>query len=414
LAAGAWSAVQLLSLESNRRTLQDDAVELSKIKYGLFNVDEWKLITSRIISEKIDELDLSDTERKDMRVKIIGFLSEVIAELKNRFRAENSRGLMGFIKREGASFFGVFDQMERDIPVFADEILAFLDDPNNRADLKAYLTEKVNTYADNTFSETDYNLHNEILMRHGHEDRKEAISQLQGQVDALQFERRPFSLLIFTLMGMSLLYLMLVRRSDVWVLSSIIMLSLIALLLGVLLPMIEIDARIDKLGFQLLGEPVTFTDQVLYYKSKSILEVVELMVLQGKADLLAVGLLVLAFSVLFPLSKMLASLMYLHRPAARSGAVLRFFVFKTGKWSMADVMVVAIFMAYIGFSGILSEQLSQLEGITRDADILTTNKSSLQLGFFMFSAFVVLSLAVSQRLVRYTVPTAADAGVRTT
>jgi uncharacterized paraquat-inducible protein A len=32
-------------------------------------------------------------------------------------------------------------------------------------------------------------------------------------------------------------------------------------------------------------------------------------------------------------------------------------VFKTGKWSMADVIVVAIFMAYIGFSGIVGEQL---------------------------------------------------------
>lgn len=73
-------------------------------------------------------------------------------------------------------------------------------------------------------------------------------------------------------------------------------------------------------------------------------------------------------------------------------------VFKTGKWSMADVMVVAIFMSYIGFSGILTEQLNQLEGLTNKIDILTTNKSSLQIGFFLFTSFAILSLLVSQKL----------------
>jgi len=65
---------------------------------------------------------------------------------------------------------------------------------------------------------------------------------------------------------------------------------------------------------------------------------------------------------------------------------------------MADVMVVAIFMSYIGFSGILTEQLNQLEGLTNKIDILTTNKSSLQIGFFLFTSFAVLSLLVSQKL----------------
>ena len=37
--------------------------------------------------------------------------------------------------------------------------------------------------------------------------------------------------------------------------------------------------------------------------------------------------------------------------------IVRFLVFKSGKWSMADVMVVAIFMSYIGFTGIISSQL---------------------------------------------------------
>src|SRR5690606_17170487 len=191
-------------------------------------------------------------------------------------------------------------------------------------------------------------------------------------------------------------------------LTVVIATAFLPLILGILLPMIEIDARISEMRFQLLGEQVRFSDQVIFYKSKSILEVVELMADQGKPDLLAVGFLVFAFSVLFPLCKLISSLIFLSRKGRRNNKFLNFMIFKTGKWSMADVMVVAIFMSYIGFSGIVSEQLGQLEGLAKNADILTTNQSSLQTGFFMFAAFVLFSLSISQRMTSFVVNTASE------
>lgn len=63
---------------------------------------------------------------------------------------------------------------------------------------------------------------------------------------------------------------------------------------------------------------------------------------------------------------------------------------------MADVLVVAIFMSYIGFSGILSSQLDQLQNISENLSILTTNNSELQSGFYFFLGFVILSISISQ------------------
>lgn len=68
---------------------------------------------------------------------------------------------------------------------------------------------------------------------------------------------------------------------------------------------------------------------------------------------------------------------------------------------MADVLVVAIFMAYIGFSSILSEQLSQLEKLSDSLQVLTTNRSELNTGFFMFFGFVCLSLVVSHKMAQW-------------
>ena len=71
--------------------------------------------------------------------------------------------------------------------------------------------------------------------------------------------------------------------------------------------MIEIDARISEMSFSFLNESVVFKDQVLFYKSKSIYEVVTLMLSQHKFDLIAVGTLIFLFSVLFPISKLISS-----------------------------------------------------------------------------------------------------------
>lgn len=393
-----WAGANLYIIEGERRALTEDATELAKIKYGIFNVDAWKRIAARIIAAKIEEFDLSPSERREMRAKINAFLTDVIGELKERFEEENRKGVLGFLRREGASFFGIFDKMERDIPVFTDQIISFLDDPANRDELRSFLTEKTEAYADQTFAETDYTLYNEVLQRTGAESGAAALERLRAEIIRAEQEKRPFLTLIYTVIALCFAFLVFSRRIDKWALSFMAGASLVVLFLGVMMPMIEIDARITRLSFQLSGEPVVFTDQVLYFKSKSILEVVGLMIGQGKADLLAVGVLVFAFSVLFPAGKTAASLVFLHFRKMRSDRFLRFMVFKTGKWSMADVMVVAIFMSYIGFSGILSEQLGQLEGIAKNADVLTTDHSRLQTGFFMFFGFVVLSLGTAQRL----------------
>ena len=65
---------------------------------------------------------------------------------------------------------------------------------------------------------------------------------------------------------------------------------------------------------------------------------------------------------------------------------------------MADVFVIAIIMAFIGFEGIVTDQLSQLKNVSESVDILTTNNSSVLFGFFSFTAFVVVSIAISHRI----------------
>lgn len=393
-----YLSVTVYETETEKRKIKEDLIELSKIKYGLFSVDEWKKILADIITKKIEEFDLEGADRPEMRRRISDLLHIVINDLKDAFHEKNSRKLFGFVNEIGAGVFGIFDDMERQIPSFTEKIIDFMNDPKNRKAIRGYIIKKLNTYADKTFSKIDYSTHDKIISEYGFKDREEALSELKLRVDELDSKNRPYQIGLITLAivtGLFISFSKTITKSGYLILTAI---CFVFLLGGLLLPMIEIDARVAEMNFNLLGEPVTFQDQVLYYKSKSILEVVRLMMTQSRIDLIFVGLLVLTFSVLFPVTKLVSSILYLKSKKFESNKSVQFMIFKTGKWSMADVMVIAIFMAYIGFSGIITEQLKQIENITQNIDILTTNKSSLLAGFFTFTSFAILSLLTSHKL----------------
>jgi hypothetical protein len=72
-----------------------------------------------------------------------------------------------------------------------------------------------------------------------------------------------------------------------------------------------------------------------------------------------------------------------------------FFVTQSGKWSMADVLVVAIFMAYIGFNGIINSQLDTMSEAYTNLELITTNGTSLQPGYNIFLCYVILAMFLS-------------------
>ena len=113
-----------------------------------------------------------------------------------------------------------------------------------------------------------------------------------------------------------------------------------------------------------------------------------------------VAVLIFGFSVLVPASKMGLSLITLVRGREVPGKLASFLMYRAGKWSMADVMVVAIFMAFIGFNGVVNSQLATLEKHAGELHVLTTNNSGLEVGFYMFTVYCLIGLISSVLLKR--------------
>jgi uncharacterized membrane-anchored protein len=182
---------------------------------------------------------------------------------------------------------------------------------------------------------------------------------------------------------------------------ALIAILVILLFCGVTTPTIDMEARISQMSFMLLGHPVHFENQVLYFQSKSILDVFRIMINYEQVQMKLVGFLLITFSIIFPLLKIASTLgFYFDFHHARRNPLIKFFVLHSGKWSMADVMVVAIFMAYIGFDGIIANQLENLNSVSEEMVLLTTNGTSLQPGYYLFLSYTLLALYLSELLTK--------------
>ena len=396
--AQVYLGIEILSNKAESKTLKEELVEISKVKYGIFNADEWRVIITDIVSKKVDQLEITDENRREMRQKIEEMLYRAVNILETEYKEDNEKGISGFVKRKGAAIFGIFEHIRENVPEITTDVLDYLENPEKRSQLKAFIRKKIASYEKETFADTDYSLYNKVLDKYRVDNKQEAQSLIREKEkkldDQVYYYIIPTALIFLIMLLLTVFY----KTHNRWTLALTIVYAIILLVLGVLVPMIEIDARIQELSFTLLGEKVVFEDQILYFRNKSILEVVKVLIDQGKPELIGVGVLVLTFSVLFPVSKLISSLIYLFNERLRQSKFIRLIIFKSGKWSMADVMVVAIFMSYLGFSGILTEQLKELEHVSSLVDMLTTNYSTLNEGFYLFTGFVILSVFISSKM----------------
>jgi hypothetical protein len=100
------------------------------------------------------------------------------------------------------------------------------------------------------------------------------------------------------------------------------------------------------------------------------------------------------FSVIFPFIKLLLSALFLFSSKVANSKLAKGIIFHLGKWSMADVFVVALFMAYIGFHGLITSQLGDISRNETGFAIETLNYSRLAPGALFFTSYCLLSVII--------------------
>lgn len=406
LAAAALAYRLDIAMHANRQR-RIDLAEIRDVRYDLLNATVWAERIAPIFAKKIDAFDLT-SNKEALRPSIEKMVERMIAQsggiIQSQLANNKSLGIFGAqIGQLLAPMLNV-NSLRAHVPALTNTILAELGKPEAKKAIQQSLRDTLFASSSTTFAAVDMTEYKAILAKYGCADAKACQGMLDATIAGEESRIRRNAVLVIALAAGAFAVVML-RRSPVRKSEAM----LLAVFCGVLLwsglrnPMIDIDARISRLRFQLSGEPVEFNDQVLFFQSKSILDVVRLLLETREFGMVTVGLMVLAFSVVFPIAKLIASGIYAYRVGGlENNRVVQFFALKSGKWSMADVLVVAMFMAYIGFDGVISSQLKDLRSATGGLDVFTTNGTTLQAGFFLFLGFCVAGMVLGTVLSKVT------------
>ncbi len=406
LVLAAFSAYRVYDLSNERAEIKRDYSLINNISYGLLSVNAWRDHMVRVVTNRIDDFEFTPEQEVALKAEISGVLHAVINKADSMVNAKQ-KTFKGKIRKVAVKALYNEDKLHKKVPEFAETILKEVTNKKNKERLKFLIQSKLEQFGSITYdSVNDVNRVETILTKYNASTLEEFNQRSEHFLAGLQDSAYFFMFVILGVMISFLVMWWILRSAKVYHTPLFIMsviLALIVLFAGVTSPMIEIDARIKELTFYLIGEPIQFKDQVIFFQSKSIVDVVRILLETGKYDSIIVGVLIMVFSILFPMAKVLSTKLYLlGKSKWRENKVIRYFAFKSGKWSMADVYVIAIFMAYIGFKGILDNQIKGLTMQTDSLVSLSTSETSLQPGFVLFVGFVLFSLVLSEVLNRIT------------
>jgi hypothetical protein len=379
-----------------------DYAELNHVKYGLFSVEEWKRQATGIFSDEINKLYLTKADKRELKKHIEIQLNILIDNIDKKIRNENAGSAKGWVKQTFINIFVSMKDVKEGIPQYADAILEQINKTKNKNDIKDMLKNQMGKYIDQTFDVKNESQLNSVLLRTHSTDIESARIYLCKEI-ALDYQLIEKEAILLIVLSVTLFFISCFNHKPLPHAQYILLIFSLMLLLisGVTTPMIDMDAKISKMSFILMGHPIHFENQVLYFQSKSILDVFWIMITDKALQMKFVGILMITFSIFIPVFKIISSMGYYYNYRnARKNPVIKFMVFKAGKWSMADVMVIAIFMAYIGFNGIITAQFGQFSSVDQEMVILATNGTCLQPGYYLFFTYVILALFLSVFLAR--------------
>jgi Paraquat-inducible protein A len=394
-----WKTVDSLAA---RRLIRTDLAEITHARYGILSADRWRAIIGPILDAQVDKLDLKG-QSKSLRPMVERSLYALLDNIKTQMTSPNTKasGKAGGVNAMLVNM--IVASLRPHVPEYTDVVMAELAKPETEKSLKDSIRGVLDDAVKNTFGATDMTTYTAILNRYGCSTGEDCEQTLSKKIQQSDKELNRDYLTVIGSAAVGFILLMAGRqalsRGAVVVLMSFCITMLVG---GVLSPMLEVEVRITKLDATLLGTPIEFRDQSLYYRSKTVLEVFQTLIHMGRPEMMLVGILVILFSVVFPALKMLTLGACVFRPALlRTNRLVKMIVFDLSKWSMADVMVLAIFMSFVAFNGVIGSALDGLRELPNvNGVLIPTDASKILPGYYLFVGFCLSSILLSKRLER--------------
>jgi hypothetical protein len=392
-----WKTVDGLA---TRRLIRTDLAEITHARYGILSADQWRALIGPILDAQVDKLDLKG-QSKSLRPMVERSLYTLLDNIKTQMTSPNAKA--GGKPGGGNAMLVnmIVASLRPHVPEYTKVVMAELAKPETQKSFKDSIRRVLADAVKNTFSTTDMTTYTAILKQYGCASGTVCEETLGKQIEEADKNLTRYYLIVLASAALGFILLMAGKPTLSRGAVVVLMLFCITMLAGgVLSPMLEVEVRVTKLDATLLGTPLEFRDQSLYYRSKTVLEVSQTLIQMGRPEMTLVAVLVILFSVVFPALKMLALGACLVRPTLlRNNRFVKLLAFDLSKWSMADVMVLAIFMSFVAFNGVIGSAWDGVRSVPNVQQVLIpTNASKILPGYYLFIGFCVSSIFLSKKL----------------
>ncbi|RWU10228.1 paraquat-inducible protein A [Pedobacter chitinilyticus] len=401
LAAESYFGYQLYTLSAQQERLKEDYAIANNITFGVFSLDLWRDKLSNIVKSKIKGFKVSDEQKRELREEIEKQLHGMIDEVVAQFD-KPQKSLGDKLKKFAFKQLVEPKELHAQVPSFARTIVNRINAPRAIKKLKGIATTEFNELADQIYDSTataQSKMTNYLFKKYQVNSISGFNNHLEKKLESIRKVTYSYAYAMLGCMAVALCVWLPLRKklhlhTPLFVMS--LLLALVLLIVGSTVSIIEVDARLSSLELHLMGEKLAFTNQVLFFQSKSILGTAQVLIQQPKPDSITVGVLIILFVILLPILRMTArGIHMLCSPLISENKVTKYLAFESAKWDMADVMVVGILMTYIGLNGILQSQLSDLNIKSETLVTNTVNYTSLQPGFIIFAGYVACTIILS-------------------
>jgi hypothetical protein len=406
LAGAVYCGFKLRDISAERTQVKEDYSLANSVTFGLFSIDEWSDRIAKLIDGKIEAYHITPKLKKDIRkgveAELHGLIAKTVREIK-----KPQKSIGGKLKKLAFNILVDSAELQAQVRPFANTIVAKVSSTRSEERLKDVAGSKFKQLITQTYDSTriaNYEVTKYVYKKYKVSNPVDFNNEIKTQVAHLTDELKKYVAILLGCVVAALL-LWISMRMHVEMQTPLFLFSLlfagVLLVVGSLLPIIEVDARIERMDLLLLGEKMTFQNQVLFYQSKSIVGIVSTLMSQNKPDTIVVGALIMLFVLVLPMLRLIAKGIYvLSTKKIARHPVVRYLTFELGKWDMADVMIVGVLMTYIGLNGIIKSQLTTLNIHTPSLTMITDNGTSLQPGYFIFVGYGLFAALLSYILKR--------------
>ena len=395
-----WCGYKVYHFSAEKRKHKLTYAFTNNVSFGLLSVDIWRdqvMLTAR---KELGGFRLSPAQEKDLRNEIDAQLHKLVSQaFANLEKPKKSLG--DKLKKVAIKSLVGQEEVEKELPGYSRRLMEVLTKPASY--------KRITNIADTAITKISRKIYDSSVA--STKQIMDSIYNQYGATDKASFERsnaaitnsikkEAYQYAYGMMAGVAIVFgiwIVLHRKRNLQAVLYILaaFAILVLLLVGISTTIIEIDASLSKMDIQFLSGSLSFRSESLFFQSQSILNVVWLLLGSGHLSSVVVGLVILLFSILFPVIILVATSMAVASPykLARNTYV-DYLAFHANKWNMSDVMVLAILMTFIGFNGIVDSTLTSLNYTAGSITSVTSNNTVIEPGYIVYTAFVVFSIAL--------------------